>query len=125
MASPVFNNNSAQQIPIGTGNFCTIQMPFPQSTTQGAGQNNSPMLEFVSYLFTTGGSATGTITFQELGADGVWRPLVSPAPVVLGAALSYNGSFTGPFHGVRLAAASIAVAPVTYAELKATCRNNG
>ena len=83
------------------------------------------MLEYVSYMFTSGGSATGTITFQELGADGTWRALASPAAVTLGAAVTYNGSFTGPFHGIRIAASSIAVAPVTYAELKATCRING
>ena len=121
---PVFSNNNNQGIPIGSGNFCAIQAPFPQLTVQGPGQNSSPMLEFVSYMIVTGGTATGTITFQELGADGVWRSLLlTPPPIVLSATLIYNGTFTGPFHGIRLNAASIAVAPVTYAELKATARN--
>jgi hypothetical protein len=122
MASPVFNNNQDQQIPIGTGTFCAITMPLPGIQQQGAGQNNSTMLEYVSYMLTTGGTATGTVTFQELGADGAWRTLSSPAAVTLGAALTYSGSFTGPFHGVRIAATAIAVAPITYAELKGTAR---
>jgi hypothetical protein len=122
MASPVFNNNSAQGIPIGTGTYCAITAPFPTSSVQGSGMNSSPMLEFISYIITTGGTATGTVTFQELGADGTWRNLAAPALVTLSATTIYNGSFTGPFHGIRFSAGSIAVAPITYAELKATVR---
>jgi hypothetical protein len=123
MASPVFNNNADQPI-TANGNFCAIQAPFPGIQQQGSGMNSSPMLEFVSYMFTTGGTTTGNVNFQELGADGVWRTLAFPATVALGAALTYSPAapFVGPFHGIRLVVSSLAVSTITYAELKATTR---
>jgi hypothetical protein len=121
MASPVFNNNSAQAVTVN-GNYCPITAPFPTSSVQGSGMNSSPLLEFVSYMFTSGGTATGNVNFQELGGDGTWRTMAVPATVALGAALTYSGSFTGPYHGVRIVVSSLAIATITYMELKATVR---
>jgi hypothetical protein len=122
MALSVFNNNNNQPI-TANGNFCPIVLPFPGTPQQGAGQNQCALIMNVSYLFASGGTATGNINFQELGADGTWRTLVVPATVALGAALTYNGSFTGPFHGIRIAVSALAVATITYAELKGSSTN--
>jgi hypothetical protein len=81
------------------------------------------VIDLASYRFDTGGTTTGLVTFQELCGDGVWRNLVAPAAVTLGAALQYNGILNGPFHGLRLVVSALAVSVITFAELKGSIRS--
>jgi hypothetical protein len=125
MALPIWNNNGAQPL-ITAANFCSIVVAVPQLINQGSGQNSGPMIEFVSYLIVGGSTGVGTVlTFQELGPDGVWRAIVSPAPVTIANSTTVNGAFTGPFHGLRLALSGLVGNGASYAELKGTVRQNG
>lgn len=75
------------------------------------------MLEIVSYLLVGGtGITAGTATFQALGLDGVWRPLATPAAVSFTVPATFNGSFPGPYHGIRIALTALAGGTI-YAEL--------
>lgn len=98
---------------------CPIQTAIvPQ--VPGSQVANQPELLAVAYHVTAGtGVTAGTVTFQELGADGVWRNLSSPTPLSLTAAGDSNGNFTGPFHGVRISLGSITGGTVSFAELQA------
>ena len=118
--SAIFNNNGAAVITVSS-NVCPVIAGFTSGANQGSGQNSSSLIDLVSYYIVGGASVTGTVTFQELGGDGTWRSLVTPAPITL-SAINFNGIFTGPFHGVRLAVTSLAGGNITYAELKATIR---
>ena len=120
MALPIFNNNGAQPLTTAT-NFCSIVVAVPQPVNQGSGQNSCPMITLVSYLIVGGSSGVGTVlTFQELGPDGVWRSIVAPAAVTIVNSTTANGSFTGPFHGLRLLLSNPVGNGATYAELKGT-----
>jgi hypothetical protein len=95
----------------------------PQTVNQSAGANSAQMLEVVSYYIAGGSTGVGTVvTFQELGADGTWRAMVSPAPITIASSTNYNGSFNGPFHGVRLTVSGLVGNGASYAELKGTVR---
>ncbi len=119
---PVFNNNGAAAL-AANANFCAITAPMPQAVNQSAGQNSAQMIEVVSYFVAGGSTGVGTVvTFQELGADGVWRAMVSPAPITIANSTNNNGSFNGPFHGVRLAVSGLVGNGASYAELKGSIR---
>lgn len=124
MALPLFNWNGGQPI-TANGNFCAIVMPIPQPVNQNAGQNNCPMIDLVTYNV-TGGSATGTISLQELAPDRVtWLPLQAAVTAIPLAATPLAGFVQGPFLGVRIVVASLAVSTITAALLKGTVRQNG
>lgn len=121
MSLPIFNNNAGAPI-AANGNFCSVTTWSPAVINQSTvGQNSTQMIDLASY-YITGGSATGTVTFQELGADGTWRSLALPTALAL-SANPQNGILNGPFHGIRLAVTALAVSTITYAELKATVRD--
>lgn len=120
MALPVWNNNGGQPLLVAA-NFCAINAPTNQLVNQNPQMNSNPMLVFVSYLVVGGSTGVGTIlTFQELGADGNWRALVAPAALTIASGTVLNGSFTGPFHGIRFALSGLVGNGAAYAELKAT-----
>jgi hypothetical protein len=124
---PVFNNNNAQSL-AANANFCAITAPMPAAAQQGGAQSSAQMLEVVSYYIAGGSTGVGTIiTFQELGGDGTWRAMVGtagtgPGVITLANSTNYNGSFNGPFHGIRLAMSGLVGNGASYAELKGTVR---
>lgn len=80
------------------------------------------MIDNASYMFATGGTTTGNVAFQELGADGTWRAMTLPATIALSATTTYSGTIAGVYHGLRLNVSSLAISTITYAELKGTVR---
>jgi hypothetical protein len=109
VALPIWSYSA---VAAASGNFCTIVVPFPQVAIQNPAQNSSPVIDLASY-YISGGSATGTINFQELAPDGVtWLTLTAPAQITLGAA-AFNGVINGPFLGLRIVVGSLAVSTVT------------
>jgi len=119
---PVFNNNNDQPLAANAA-FCAITAPAPQVINQGAGQNSSPMIDVASYYIAGGSSGVGTVvTFQELGGDGVWRSMVSPAPITIANSTNFNGIVNGPIHGLRLLMSGLVGNGASYAELKGTVR---
>jgi hypothetical protein len=119
MSLPIANNNAAAAITV-SGNFCPISTWQPQTAQQGSGQFSCTLIKDARFMFTSGGTATGNVNVQELGGDGTWRTLSDVATIALGAALTYSGSISGSFHGLRLAVTSLAVANITYAEVRGT-----
>jgi hypothetical protein len=80
--------------------------------------------ENTSYLIVGGTTGVGTVvTFQELGADGTWRSLVSPAPITIASSTTYNGALNGPFHGIRINVSGLVGNGIAYAEIKGTVRS--
>lgn len=123
MATPIFASASSVSTAI---NICTIIADSPGSRGATTGQNSGAMLDLVSYYIAGGSSGVGTVaTFQELGTDGTWRPLVTnPAPVTIANSVNVNLSFSGPFHGLRIAVSNPVGNGIAYAELKGCVRNN-
>ena len=98
------------------GNFCqlaTWQAGSPQAATATCSLLTNVTATIVN------ATATGTLTFQELGLDGVWRAMATPAPISL-SAITTNVVVTGAYHGIRLNLSALAISTVTYAELRAT-----
>ena len=122
MALPIFNWNGGQAITV-SGNFCPIVVPITQPVNQGQAQNQGPMIDLVTY-YIAASTATGNINFQELAPDRVtWLPLVVPATIALAGAGPFNGSFTGPFLGVRIVVSALAVSTVSIIMIKGTIRS--
>lgn len=119
MSLPICNNNAAAAITVN-GNFCQISTWQPPSVQQGSGQFSCTLIKDARYMFTSGGTATGNMNIQELGGDGNWRTLSDVATIALGAALTYSGTIVGSFHGLRFVVSSLAVATITYAEIRGT-----
>ena len=121
MSLPLFNWNGGQVIAV-SGNYCPIVVPSTQPASQGQAQNQGPLIDLVTY-FVSGGSATGTITFQELLPDrATWVLLSTPASQAL-AATALNGFIQGPFIGIRIVVGGLAVSTITQAILKGTVRS--
>jgi hypothetical protein len=113
MSMPIANDQAA----LSTNSaFCAISTWAPTTTQQGAGQFSCQLIKDVSY-YILNSTATGTVTFQEQGADGTWRNLAAPAAITL-AGNPFNGTIPGVFHGVRIVVSSLAVSTIDYAELK-------
>ena len=132
MAYPIFNNQGSSgngSAITGNGTFLTLTCPgFLPSALNPIGQATQPMLDFCSYFFAIGAGVTaGLITFQELGADGNFRNMSSPAPINLAglASTNVNNPFTGPFHGLQIVVTALVGGNITYAELKACVRQGG
>lgn len=119
MSMPITNNNAAAQITVN-GNYCPISTWQTQTAQQGPGQFGCTLIRDVRWMFTTGGTATGNVNIQEQNGDGLWRTLSDVTTIALGAALTYSGVVVGSFHGARLVVSSLAVANITYAELRGT-----
>jgi hypothetical protein len=110
------------------GTFCTIQVQLPTLGTNVpqptlTKQQTTQMITNASYYITAGtGVTAGTVTFYELGLDGTWRPLASPAPVstVVLTAANYNGTISGQFHGLQIQVTGLTGGNLTYLELKGT-----
>jgi hypothetical protein len=108
------------------GTFCTIQCQLPtlgtnvpqptltkQQTTQG--------ITGASYIIIAAtGVSAGTATFYELGLDGTWRPLATPAPVsiVFATTPNYSGTILGQFHGLQMQITGLTGGNLSYAEIK-------
>jgi len=116
---PGFNNNGGAAI-TANGNFCAIGRTGPVAGGQSAGETHVPMMDLATY-YVTGGTATGTVTFQAMFADGTYRNLASPAALTL-SANPQNGVINGPYHGFRLVVSSLAVSTISYAELAGSYR---
>ena len=58
-----------------------------------------------------------------MGADGVFRPLVTPAPITIANATAVNGVLNGPFLGLQIAVSGIVGNGILYAILKASVRS--
>jgi hypothetical protein len=110
------------------GTYATIQcqlptlgVSVPQPTLTK--QQTTQIITGASYYITAGtGVTAGTVTFFELGLDGTWRPLASPAPVstVFATSPNYNGAFTGQFHGLQAQVTGLTGGNLTYLEIKGT-----
>jgi hypothetical protein len=120
MALPLAANNGGAVL-AANGNFCAISVFQPTVTQQGTGDFSSPLLKDITYTIVNG-TATGTLTFQELGGDGTWRAMATPAPVTL-SAITINGTIAGAYHGIRVALTALAVSTVTYVEIRGTVVN--
>lgn len=103
-----------------TGNFCTIiatdVSQLANAYVSGA-QGRAIVIDNASYYIAIGSSWTGALNFQELGADGTWRSLSSPAQITT-QATSVNGTIAGQFRGLRINIATFSGGTITYAELK-------
>lgn len=122
MATPIWNWNGGQAITV-SGNYCPIVAPITQPVNQGQGQNQGPEINMVTYCIVPAATTTGTINFQELMPDrATWVTLVSPATITLSGTANpvSNGSIQGPFLGIRIAVASLAVSTITSALIKGT-----
>jgi hypothetical protein len=128
MPLPIFNNQGSTgngTAITANGNFLTIlsDKPSVRVPAPPAGQNSGSMIDLATYYIAAGtGISAGTVTFQELGADGTFRNLASPAAITLAASTNYNGVLNGPFHGLQIVVAALAGGNITYAELKGTVR---
>jgi hypothetical protein len=115
MSMCIANNNGGAVLG-ANGNFCAIQ-------TWQAGQPQAAMAACSLLTNVTAtivnATATGTLTFQELGLDGTWRAMSTPAPISLSSATT-NVILTGAYHGIRVALSALAVSTVTYVEIRAT-----
>lgn len=115
MSQAIANNNGAAAL-TANGNFCQIATWQPSGTQPPAVACN--LLTNVTYTLVNA-TATGTITFQELGLDGVWRNMATPAPISLSSA-TVNGTISGAYHGIRANLSALAISTVTYLELRGT-----
>jgi hypothetical protein len=127
MALPLFNWNGGQVI-AANGNFCAIVVPITQPANQNAGANGSPMIDLVTYCIVPAATTTGTINFQELMPDRVtWVTLTSTGATTITLSGTANpvssGFIQGPFIGVRLIVAALAISTITSALLKGTIRS--
>lgn len=125
MAAPLFNWNGGQVI-AANGTYCSIVVPITQPANQNAGPNGSPLIDLVTYCIVPASTTTGTINFQELMPDRVtWVTLVSPATITLSGTSNpvANGFIQGPFIGVRIIVAALAISTITSALLKGTIRS--
>jgi hypothetical protein len=139
----IFNNNGNSAL-AAAGNYCALIPPAMNigplvagsaNTLFGNDLNNARangldvvMLENVSYLLNPNALGSGTVTFQSLEMDGTgpagvasWVNLATPAPITLTASTPANGSFAGPFLGIRLNLSGT-IAGATYARLSASVR---
>lgn len=115
MSMPVAANNGGAVLS-ANGNFCAISVFQPTVTQQGVTQFSCALIKDVTYTVVNA-TATGTLTFQELGGDNTWRAMATPAPITL-SAITTNGTIAGAFHGIRVALTSLAVSTVTYVEIR-------
>lgn len=116
-ATPIANNNAGAVLS-ANGNFCTIAVWEPSPAQQGLQQFSCNLVMNVTYKLVNS-TATGTLTFQDLGGDGVWRNMATPAPISLSSATT-DGVITGAYHGIRVVLSALAVSTVTYFELRGT-----
>jgi hypothetical protein len=114
---------SWSQTALGNGTYCQIVAPMPQAQQQAGGQFSCQAIDLATYLIVVGAGATATATFQALGGNGTWFALVSPAPISLTAATSFNGIVNGPYHGLRLVITAIAGGTLSYVELIGSIRS--
>ncbi len=122
MAIPIYNNNNGASLN-ANANFCPLVVGQPPFTQQATGQNSAYLIDLASYYFAGGSTGVATvITFQELGGDGTWRSMASPAPITVANSTNYNGIVNGPLHGLRVNISNNTGNGVAYGELKATVR---
>lgn len=117
MALPVTNNNEAKPI-TANGTYCTLQVPGAIPPQIAGASGSSPQFAAASYHIVAGSSGAGTtITFEALSADGVWRALVSPAPITATNGATYNSTLSGTFGALRLNVSALAGNGLAYAQL--------
>lgn len=125
MALPVTNNNGGAAI-LSNGLYCTVQVPGyipPQIAGPGG---SSPQFSSFSYHFLAGTTGAGTlVTFEQLGSDGNWHALSTPAPVTIANNTAYNNTLQGPFGALHLNVSSLAGNGLAYAQLTGTPQING
>lgn len=93
--------------------LCPIQTDQPLSATASAGG-----ILTARYHITAGsGVSAGSVTFQELGGDGVWRTMQDVTALSLTGPGEFAGTLNGPCHGLRIALGAVTGGSVTYAEL--------
>ena len=114
-------NNNGGAVLGANGNFCSLQT-WQAGNPQAAMASCSLLMNVTATI--VNGTATGTLTFQELGLDGQWRAMATPAPISL-TAVTTNVVITGSYHGIRLNLSALAVSTVTYCELRATVSGSG
>jgi hypothetical protein len=110
-------------------NICTIVVgQFPTGVVAGT-QFGCYVIDLADYFIVAGSSGVGTVvTFQQLGGDGTWRAMVSPAPITLANSTTYNPGVSpliplnGPAHGFRLSVSGVVGNGIAFAELIGTVR---
>lgn len=120
MSMPLANNNAGAVLNQNQP-YCAISVWTPAAAQQAAANVSGiacPLIKDVTYELVNS-TATGTLTFQSQGLDGVWRNLSTPTAITLSSATT-DGVIPGSYHGIRVVLSALAVSTVTYFELRGT-----
>jgi hypothetical protein len=105
---PIITNNNGGAAISANGTYCPIQVPGYLPPNPGSGGEYQAQFGSASYAFTAGTTGVGTVvTFQTQGADGVYRPLASPAPITVANSQVYNGTIPAPIGALQLVVSSL------------------